>query len=358
MGGTMAVLHVEESEELLLHRVDAREHLSQCFRVDAVSVVPAKFDVQGLLVTDRHTEIRLRLEPYPRRLGHRRASRMFRDVSTAAIVEQILAEHRIGLEVETRREAPLREYCVEHEETDLVFVERLLAEEGFAYFFKPPAGNRREVVAILDRPTYPDLEAGPRLRCRPLASEATARQRSCSGPKRPRAACGNRTRRRSWSDPRHEEVHTDALVPGRSLLRATPGRRRSGSRPERLALEIDRWGRALAVAGSGAPASRSGASTWGSGGSTSGSRDSTSGSRDSTLGSGRPTSGSGPRRRRVASCSELEVGAPEPAGEGELRAERWCDRASESREHRRLAERASRRGTRVISRRTERLEVR
>ncbi|WP_181394057.1 type VI secretion system Vgr family protein, partial [Stenotrophomonas sp. HMWF003] len=77
-------------------------------------------------------------------LAHRRACRVFQDISVPDIVALILDEHRyrnprIAAAFEhTRqllREHPPRSYCVQFNESDHAFMERLLAEEGISYHF-------------------------------------------------------------------------------------------------------------------------------------------------------------------------------------------------------------------------------
>jgi len=77
-------------------------------------------------------------------LAHRHACRVFQDISVPDIVALILDEHRhrnprIAAAFEhTRqllREHPPRSYCVQFNESDHAFMERLLAEEGISYHF-------------------------------------------------------------------------------------------------------------------------------------------------------------------------------------------------------------------------------
>lgn len=77
--------------------------------------------------------------------------RVFQRQTTDAIVRAVLEEAGIpadGLSFRTRTAAPERAYCVQYHETDLAFVQRLLAEEGWWYAFAQDAG--REVMVVLD----------------------------------------------------------------------------------------------------------------------------------------------------------------------------------------------------------------
>ncbi|MDR1229750.1 MAG: type VI secretion system tip protein VgrG [Azoarcus sp.] len=95
---------------------------------------------------------RLILEPPFALLRHRRTSRVFQDKAAPDIVKIILDEHiagnnLIGAAFDYRFDIMAgfcreRSYCLQYRETDLAFIERLLAEEGLAYRFEH-AGERR-----------------------------------------------------------------------------------------------------------------------------------------------------------------------------------------------------------------------
>lgn len=77
-------------------------------------------------------------------LGRRRTSRIFQDQSVPQIVAAVLDEHRqrnvtiaasFSHESELQREYPVRSYCVQFNESDHAFIDRLLAEEGITYYF-------------------------------------------------------------------------------------------------------------------------------------------------------------------------------------------------------------------------------
>lgn len=152
-----------------------REALSTCYRFDLEIDVPSGVDVSALLgATARlflrvggHERVlageierarrgsvlahgrqraRVRLVPRLRRLALRHRSRIFQDTSTGEIVGQVMSEHGVAWRAELLEQRPLREYCVQRDETDLDFVERLLAEEGIVYRFEPPASDARAGV--------------------------------------------------------------------------------------------------------------------------------------------------------------------------------------------------------------------
>jgi type VI secretion system secreted protein VgrG len=87
---------------------------------------------------DPHAEghtFELTLVPRLWLLGRRKTSRIFQDKTVPQIVDAVLGEkvpHRHRLQ---GTYAP-RVYCVQYQETDLAFVQRILAEEGIFYFFE------------------------------------------------------------------------------------------------------------------------------------------------------------------------------------------------------------------------------
>lgn len=77
----------------------------------------------------------LRISPRVWLLSQRHGTRIFQDKTVPEIVAEIFAERQIASEDRLTRRYPRRTYCVQYDETDLAFVERLLAEEGIFYFF-------------------------------------------------------------------------------------------------------------------------------------------------------------------------------------------------------------------------------
>jgi type VI secretion system secreted protein VgrG len=108
--------------------------------------------VQSLPSDGGFAAYRLIIEPGLALLGLRRTSRVFQAKTVPQIVQAILAEHQAAnpilaqsfiLELHLERPHPPRSYCVQHRETDLAFIERLLAEEGISYRFA--FANNREL---------------------------------------------------------------------------------------------------------------------------------------------------------------------------------------------------------------------
>ncbi|NIX94312.1 type VI secretion system tip protein VgrG [Pseudomonas fulva] len=96
----------------------------------------------------RRTRYRAVVEPALARLGLCSDWRIFQALSIPQIIEQVLKQHHItDIEIVSTREHLPREYCVQAGETDLDFVERLAAEEGFYYAFGHRADGHRLIVS-------------------------------------------------------------------------------------------------------------------------------------------------------------------------------------------------------------------
>ncbi|UVK97204.1 type VI secretion system Vgr family protein [Pseudomonas sp. B21-048] len=80
------------------------------------------------------------LTPYLQRLERHRSRRVFHRLSVPAIVRQLLEEHQLP-EHSYRFELangcyPPRPFCIQYDESDLAFVQRLCEEEGLHYHFE------------------------------------------------------------------------------------------------------------------------------------------------------------------------------------------------------------------------------
>ncbi|MGM0768541.1 MAG: type VI secretion system Vgr family protein [Pseudomonadota bacterium] len=84
------------------------------------------------------------------RLGLMHNSRIFQTRTTEAIVRTLLEERGIVDTVfDLKRTPEEREYCVQHRESDLAFVERLAAEEGWHYRYQHGSVDGSEQPALI-----------------------------------------------------------------------------------------------------------------------------------------------------------------------------------------------------------------
>ncbi|WP_120994930.1 type VI secretion system tip protein VgrG [Stutzerimonas urumqiensis] len=109
----------------------------------------------------RLTRYRLTLVPQLAYLAHRTNQRIFQHLTVPQIVAQVLEEHGILAGVGHRFDLgpvvyPEREYCVQYDESDLHFVQRLCEEEGIHYHFQhSPDGHL--LVFGDDQTVFPTL---------------------------------------------------------------------------------------------------------------------------------------------------------------------------------------------------------
>ncbi|KMQ75412.1 type VI secretion system Vgr family protein [Marinobacter subterrani] len=101
----------------------------------------------------RRTRYELVIQPPLWRLGLMHNSRIFQTQSTDAIVRTLLEERGIiDSAFDLKRPPQQREYCVQHRESDLAFLERLAAEEGWHYRYEHGSvdGETQPALVIAD----------------------------------------------------------------------------------------------------------------------------------------------------------------------------------------------------------------
>ncbi len=84
-------------------------------------------------------------------LENTRRSRVFQDASVVEIVQEVTAEvlSSRGTEVDVSRlarDTSTRDYCVQYQESDLLFLQRILAEEGITVGFEADESHERVVL--------------------------------------------------------------------------------------------------------------------------------------------------------------------------------------------------------------------
>ncbi|MFL1455945.1 type VI secretion system Vgr family protein [Marinobacter sp. GN3S48] len=98
----------------------------------------------------RRTRYELIIQPPLWRLGLMHNSRIFQTQTTDAIVRTLLEERGIvDTLFDLKRRPEEREYCVQHRESDLDFVERLAAEEGWHYRYHHGSVDGEEQPALI-----------------------------------------------------------------------------------------------------------------------------------------------------------------------------------------------------------------
>jgi len=92
----------------------------------------------------RWTHYHLTLVPQLTYLGHRFNQRIFQNLSVPQIIAQVLKDHGIlgnAFSFNLAMPFPAREYCVQYNESDLDFIQRLCEEDGLHYHFQLQPGR-------------------------------------------------------------------------------------------------------------------------------------------------------------------------------------------------------------------------
>ncbi len=97
-------------------------------------------EFQFLRIADGYAHYQVKIRPWLWFLSLRTDCRIFQNLSVVEIVEQVFSAH--GGKVEKRLQGSYdpRDYCVQFDESDLDFVQRLLEHEGIFYFFEHEDG--------------------------------------------------------------------------------------------------------------------------------------------------------------------------------------------------------------------------
>jgi type VI secretion system secreted protein VgrG len=103
----------------------------------------------GEIKADNLRIYRLTMVPWLWFLSKSSNHRIFQEKSTKDIVSDIFKDLGFNdFDFKATGNATVREYCVQHNESDLNFVSRLLEEDGIAYFFEQK--NEKHVMQIVD----------------------------------------------------------------------------------------------------------------------------------------------------------------------------------------------------------------
>jgi type VI secretion system secreted protein VgrG len=104
--------------------------------------ITSSFTLEGTSTEDSRILFRARLVPKLWLLTQAKRSRIFQELTTSEIVDEILEHWRIPCTWKlVGRELPARRYCTQYQETDYEFILRLLAEDGISFRFEPPSDD-------------------------------------------------------------------------------------------------------------------------------------------------------------------------------------------------------------------------
>jgi type VI secretion system secreted protein VgrG len=135
------------------HDINPLKMLGGTVSIEGESAEPKRW-FSGLISEFRLTRIEDRLayyeaivRPWLWFLGNTTDCRIFQAMSVIEIVEEIFSKHGSPkMEKRLQGSYPPREYCVQYDETDLDFVQRLLEHEGIMYFFEHADGEHTLIL--------------------------------------------------------------------------------------------------------------------------------------------------------------------------------------------------------------------
>lgn len=95
----------------------------------------------------KQAQISMTLRPWLWLLSYTKQFRVFQDKTTKEIIDEIFKKAGFSDKYSLNGfPSTKREYCVQYNETDLDFVERLIAEEGFIYFFEQNKNDHHLII--------------------------------------------------------------------------------------------------------------------------------------------------------------------------------------------------------------------
>ncbi|PCR92885.1 type VI secretion system tip protein VgrG [Pseudomonas fluorescens] len=214
----------------------------------------------------RLTRYSLTLAPRLANLRHRINQRIFQNLSVPRILAQILEEHGIHADLyqfKLGEPLPDREYCVQYNESDLHFIQRLCQEDGLHYHFRH-SRDRHLLVFGDDQTVFPRLSRPTRFKPhnamvadRPVIQRFDYRLETRPNHASSRAYDFKKARMALEADARKPDQHLQPELevyeyPGRYLVRE------HGKRLARRALERQRADDCLGEGDSNEPALVSG----------------------------------------------------------------------------------------------------
>jgi type VI secretion system secreted protein VgrG len=162
--------------KLLFSTLVGQESISQCFAYQVTflseDIEIDSYDLLGLGITvkvesdrqerffhgivdsfaltefgDERVQYVATLRPWLWFLSKTSDSRIFQNMSVVDIIEEVFSAYpNAQFEKRLQETYPPREYCVQYDETDLNFVQRLMEHEGIAYFFEYTDGDHTMVL--------------------------------------------------------------------------------------------------------------------------------------------------------------------------------------------------------------------
>lgn len=116
----------------------------------------------------RHSRYQATLVPTIKPLAYTRSSRIFQKQSAPAVTQKVLSDDQVAgdwVSPMLHGSYGARDYCVQYQESDLEFIQRLWEEEGIFYFFEHSIGKDKLVLGDGGH-AFAELTAYPAIRLR------------------------------------------------------------------------------------------------------------------------------------------------------------------------------------------------
>ena len=104
-------------------------------------------------ISEDETRYRVKLEPRMALLANHHQSAIFQNKSVIDVVDEVLRNHNfIGIDFrfELKESYPVREFITQWQESDLNFIQRLLADVGLYFYFETHPEHHCDVIVISD----------------------------------------------------------------------------------------------------------------------------------------------------------------------------------------------------------------
>ena len=85
--------------------------------------------------------------PHAASMRNRKNSRIFQKKTIKEIFADLFGQHNVAFSDKTSKTYPKYEYCVQYQESDFDFIQRLLQQEGIFYFFEHSNSNHTLILA-------------------------------------------------------------------------------------------------------------------------------------------------------------------------------------------------------------------
>ena len=146
-------------------QIDCQQLLGEAGSVELLAAGGAKRYFSGQIVrmgalgkAGRYYRYEAHLSPKLWHAGRTSDFRIWQNLTVKEIAEELLGKHAIRHDWRTKNPLKRWEYKVQYGETDLEFLERLLAHEGLYYWFEHKKGGERLIIA--DHFTTPEAYPG------------------------------------------------------------------------------------------------------------------------------------------------------------------------------------------------------